>query len=104
VKYKANAFKKKRGVEFEAGDFVWVVLTKDRFCIGKYNKLDARKIGHVEIIDKINPNAYRLKLSSHIMTYDMLNVNNLVSFHVISSDEDINWMTNSLQHGEDDID
>jgi hypothetical protein len=93
--------REKRGVEFEAGDFVWTFLTKDRFCIGKYNKLDARKIGLVEIIDKINPYAYRLKLPSHITTYDMFNVNHLVSFHVVSSNEDINWMTNSLQHGED---
>jgi hypothetical protein len=29
---------------------VWVVLTKDRFPIGEYNKLAARKIGPVEIV------------------------------------------------------
>lgn len=75
---------------------MWAALTKDKFSVGKYNKLDARKIGHVEIIDKINLNAYWLKLPSHITTYDMFNVNHLVLFHVVSSDEDINWMTNSL--------
>jgi hypothetical protein len=34
------------------------VLTKDRFPIGQYNKLAARKIGSVKIVKKINPNAY----------------------------------------------
>ena len=43
---------------FEVGDFVWVVLTKDRFSVGDYNKLSTKKIGLVEIIEKINPNAY----------------------------------------------
>jgi hypothetical protein len=29
AKYKAKADKKRRPLEFEEGDFVWVVLTKD---------------------------------------------------------------------------
>ena len=31
AKYKASADKKRRAVEFEEGDFVWAILTKDRF-------------------------------------------------------------------------
>ena len=57
-KYKELADRKRRHVEFEVGDYVWAVLTKDRFSAGEYNKLSARKIGPVEIIEKINPNAY----------------------------------------------
>ena len=53
-------------MEFEVGDFVWVVLTKDHFFVRDYNKLSAKKIGPVEVIENINPNAYRLKLPSHI--------------------------------------
>ncbi|CAL9017672.1 unnamed protein product [Prunus brigantina] len=48
---------KHRHIEFEVGDFVWAILTKDRFPTGEYNKLVARKIGPVEIVAKINPNA-----------------------------------------------
>ena len=33
AKYKSNANKKHRHVEFEMGDFVWAVLTKDRFSV-----------------------------------------------------------------------
>lgn len=80
AKYKASADKKRRYVELEEGDFVRAVLTKDRFPVGEYNKLVARKIGPLEIIEKINPNAYRLKLPSHIKTPDVFNVKHLVPF------------------------
>ncbi|GJR75258.1 putative reverse transcriptase domain-containing protein [Tanacetum coccineum] len=65
-KYKQDADQKRRQVDFEAGDFVWAVLTKDRFLVGEYNNLSAKKIGPLEIVEKINSNAYRLKLPSHI--------------------------------------
>jgi len=89
------------------GDFVWVVLTKDRFPISEYNKLSPRKIGPVEIIEKINSNAYRLKLPSHIRTTDVFNVKHLVPFHGGSSSKDADFSNswpNSSQHGEDDVD
>jgi hypothetical protein len=79
-------------------------LTKDRFPIGEYNKLAARKVGLVEIVEKINLNAYRLKLPSHIKTFDVFNVKNLVSFIGDSSYEDANLRENSLQPREDDVD
>lgn len=50
------------------GHFVWAVLSKDSFPLHEYNKLASRKIDPVEIVEKINPNAYRLHLSSHIRT------------------------------------
>jgi hypothetical protein len=58
AKYKATANKKRRPLEFEEGDFVWSVLTKDCFPLREYNKLAMRKIGPVEIVKKINANAY----------------------------------------------
>ncbi|GJT98365.1 putative nucleotidyltransferase, ribonuclease H [Tanacetum coccineum] len=48
-KYKQDADQKRRQVDFEAGDFLWVVLTKDHFPVGKYNMLSAKKIGPLEI-------------------------------------------------------
>jgi hypothetical protein len=60
LQFRKSADKKRRFVEFEGGDFVWVVLTKDRFPVGEYNKLPARKIGPLEIMEKTNPNAYQL--------------------------------------------
>jgi hypothetical protein len=83
---------------------VWAILIKDRFPVGEYNKLVAHKVGPVEIIAKINPSAYRLKLPSHIKTSDVFNVKHLVPFIEDSSKEDANSRTNSLQLGEDDVD
>ena len=83
---------------------MWAILTKDRFPVGEYNKLAARKVGLVEIITKINPNAYRLKLPSHIKTSAVFNVKHLVPFIEDSSEEDSNSRMNSLQPGEDDVD
>jgi hypothetical protein len=91
-------------LEFEEGDFMWVVLTKDRFLVGEYNKLAACKICPIEIVKKINPNAYQLKLPSHIKTLDVFNIKHLVPFTGDSSDEDVNLRANSVQHGEDDVD
>jgi hypothetical protein len=56
TKYKASADKKRQVIKFEEGDFVWAILTKDKFPVGEYNKLAAHKVGPVEIITKINPN------------------------------------------------
>jgi len=88
-------------VEFDVGDFVWAVLTKDRFSAGDYHKLAARKIGPVEIVEKINSNAYRLKLPSHIPTADVFNVKHLIPYTGDGSDDD-DSRTNSLHPGEND--
>ena len=45
TKYKDAADKKRRLVEFDEGDFVWAVLTKDRYPAHVYRKLAARKVG-----------------------------------------------------------
>ncbi|GJS65037.1 putative nucleotidyltransferase, ribonuclease H [Tanacetum coccineum] len=88
-KYKQNADQKRRHVDFEASDFVWAVLTKDRFPVREYNKLSAKKIGPLKIVEKINSNAYRLKLPSHIRCSDVFNVKHLLPYHGDSSDNDL---------------
>ena len=88
AKYKQTTDKKHRVVEFEIGDFVWAILTKDCFPVGEYNKLAARNIGPLEILEKINPNAYRLKLPSHMRTFDVFNVKHLVPYRGENSNLD----------------
>jgi hypothetical protein len=66
--------------------------------------LAAHKIGPVEIVKKINANAYQLKLPSHIKTSDVFNVKHLVPVIDDSSKEDVNLRANSLQPGGDDVD
>ena len=102
-KYKQHADKKRRHLEFEVGDFVWAVLTKDHFPVGEYNKLSAKKIGPLEVLEKINPNVYRLKLPSHVRTADVFNVKHLIPFTDDSSD-DADSRVNPVQPGENYVD
>ncbi|GKB01755.1 putative nucleotidyltransferase, ribonuclease H [Tanacetum coccineum] len=87
--YKQDADHKRRHVDFEEGDFVWAILTKDCFLVGEYNKLSAKKIGPLEIVEKINSNAYRLKLPSHIRCSNVFNVKHLIPYHGDSSNDDL---------------
>ena len=48
--------------------------------MGDYNKLSTNNSRPVEIIEKINLNAYRLKLPSHIRTVDGFNVKHLIPY------------------------
>lgn len=88
AKYKARADVKRRELLFEPGDLVWVVLTKDRMPAHEYNKLRARKIGPVQVLERINPNAYRLQLPDHIKTADVFNVKYLSPFKGDNHDQD----------------
>ena len=81
---------------------MWAVLTKDRFPVGEYNRLSAKKIGLVEIVEKINSNAYRLKLPRHIRTADVFNVKHLVHFLGDSSDHSYS-RPNSIHPRENDV-
>ena len=89
ARYKLQADKKRRDVEFDVGDFVWAVLPRERYPAHEYNKSSAKKIGPVEIIEKVNPNAYRLKLPSHIRTADAFTVKHLRPFVDDSSSDDM---------------
>lgn len=60
AKYKASADRYRRDLQFKVGDFVWAVLTRERFTAGEYNKLKSRKVGPFEILEKINDNTYRV--------------------------------------------
>lgn len=80
AKYKAAADTKRRDVQFNVGDKVWAVLTKDRFPPNTYNKLKPRKIGPLQVLEKINNNAYRLQLPPQMHTADVFNVKHLVPF------------------------
>ncbi|CAA7029166.1 unnamed protein product [Microthlaspi erraticum] len=86
AKYKAVVDARRRDLQFQVGDKVWAVLTKDRFPPNTYNKLKARKIGPLEVLEKINNNAYRLRLPPHMNTADVFNVklNHSMLQHLVS--------------------
>lgn len=74
IKYKTAADKHRRRVVFQVGDFVWAFLTRERMPARDYNKLKAKKIGPLEILERFNDNAYRVQLPAHINCSDIFNV------------------------------
>ncbi|GKC35486.1 transposon ty3-I gag-pol polyprotein isoform X1 [Tanacetum coccineum] len=79
-KYKAAIDVHRRRVLFKEGDYVWAILTKDRLPAGVNVKLHDRKVGPCQILKKINDNAYKLQLPSHLNTSDVFNVKHRVPF------------------------
>lgn len=98
VKYKTAADVKRREVIFAPGDLVWVYLTKERLPLREYNKLKSKKIGPVEVVECINPNAYRVRLPAHLRTSDVFNVKHLTPFHG-DNDQPDSWANPPLPGG-----
>lgn len=78
-KYKAAADVHRRRLVFEVGDLVWAYFTRDRMPARTYNKLKSKKFGPLEVLERINDNAYRLKLPADINSSDVFNLKALVS-------------------------
>ena len=72
------------------------------FQAGEYNKLKERKIGPCEVLQKINDNAYRLRLSSHLKTSDVFNVKHLSPCFMESDEITVNSRASSFQPGATD--
>lgn len=82
TKYNTTVDLHRRELQFKVGDKVWTILTKDRFPAGTYNKLKAHKVGLLEIVEKINNNAYRLRLPLTMRMADVFNVKHLTPLSV----------------------
>ncbi|KAF5458536.1 hypothetical protein F2P56_022559 [Juglans regia] len=103
AKYNVQANNHHRQVLFDVGDFVWAVLTCDRFPVEEYNKLKKWKIEPCEILQKINDNAYRLCLPSNLKTSDVFNVKHLRPYFVDSDGTTLNSRASSFQPEATDV-
>lgn len=88
AKYKTSADRHRRDLQFKVGDFVWAVLTRDRFPPGDYNKLKSRKVGPLEILEKTNGNAYRVQLPPEARYSNVFNIKHLLPFVAQDDPED----------------
>ena len=77
AKYVEQANRRRKYVEFEVHELVWVHLRKDRFPPGKFGKLKPRVDGPFKIIEKIGENAYKLQLPDEYEISPMFNVKDL---------------------------
>ena len=85
AKYVEQANRRRKYVEFEVGDLVWVHLHKHRFLPGKFGKLKPRVDDPFKIIEKIEENAYKLPLPDEYEVSPMFNIKDLRAYH----DEDL---------------
>jgi hypothetical protein len=97
-KYKAHADKKRRQLDFNIGELVWVYLSKDHYPRGDYNKLTRRKFGPYPILEKFGENAYRVELPEDM---HISNVFNFRHFHKYYG-ENTSLRLNFQQTGEPD--
>ena len=81
AKYVEQANRRRKYVEFEVGELVWVHLRKDRFPLGKFGKLKPRVYDPFKIIEKIGENAYKLQLPDEYEISLMFNVKDLRPYH-----------------------
>lgn len=103
TKYKAQSDSHRCEVTFKVSDLVWAVLTCDRFPMGECNKLQERKVEPCEVMQKINDNAYKLRLSSHLKTFDVFNVMHLTPCFIDADSDDMNLRASSFQPGETNV-
>ncbi|GKV53625.1 hypothetical protein SLEP1_g60144 [Rubroshorea leprosula] len=62
IRYKAHHDKHQKKVVYKEGDWVWIHLQKERFHDRPNAKLSPRADGPFQIVEKINDNAYNIKL------------------------------------------
>lgn len=102
TKYKTKFDSYKRKVTFEIGNLVWVVLTHYHFLVSKYNKLQEKKVGRCEVLQKINANGYRLRLPSYLKSSHVFNVKHLTTYFVDANEDNVNSRASSFQPGKID--
>jgi len=98
-----QANKHKKNVQYQPGDLVWIHLRKERFPGKRKSKLMPRSDGPFEILEKIDPNAYKVDLLGEYGVSSTFNVADLSPYY--DPNDDIpSLRSNSHQAGEDDGD
>ena len=99
--YKARANKHRKAIAFKPEDLVWIHLRKERFPSRRKNKLMTRSDGPFKVLERVNDNAYKLKLLGDMGVSSTFNVGDLTPYHKDEEDGD-DLRENHIQEGEDE--
>ncbi|GKV53145.1 hypothetical protein SLEP1_g59685 [Rubroshorea leprosula] len=80
-RYKAHHDKHQKKVVYKEGDWVWIHLRKERFPNRPNVKLAPRADGPFQIVEKINDNAYKIKLPGDYGVSATFNVADLSPYY-----------------------
>jgi hypothetical protein len=79
-KYKLQADKHRRKLEFKPGDVVLIRIRPERFPKGVFQKLHQRRVGPFKILQQLGQNAYLLELPPNLHISPIFNVEDLTAY------------------------
>lgn len=103
AKYKQQADRGRKDVQFEEGDLVWLYLRKERFPNKRKTKLDPRGDGPFRVVKRMSPNAYRLDIPGEYGVHPTFNVADLSLFVPEDDSDDESRMLHSQVEENDAI-
>ena len=82
TQYKDTTYLKRRYKEFYIGDEVMVLLQKEHFLVGTYNKLKMKKFGPCKIVKRNDfGNAYEVELFVELNISPVFNISDLIEYY-----------------------
>jgi hypothetical protein len=97
--YASKANKGRKLVVFQPGNGVWVHMRKERFPNQRKSKLQPRGDGPIQVLERINDNAYKIDLPCQYGVSATFNVADLTLF-----DTDFDSRSNPFVERGDDVD
>ncbi|GAV89315.1 hypothetical protein CFOL_v3_32733 [Cephalotus follicularis] len=87
--YKRRVDKHRKQVVFKEGDLVWIHLRQECFPDDRFGKLKPRADGPFKVLQRINDNAYKIKLPSE---YDIFGTFNVADLSLCYDDKVDSWV------------
>ena len=79
--YSTAANTRRKDRQFQVGDMVLIRLKPERFPLGSFNKLHARRARPFKVVKKLGPNAYVIELPGDYGISHIFNIEDLTQFH-----------------------
>lgn len=102
-RYQVQVNKHRKQVVYKEGDLVWIHFRPKRFPRGRFNKLQPRADGPFRALQRINDNAYKIKLPGHYNVSATFNVADLSPYES-TIDEEVDSESSHFQAREEDAD